>query len=535
MTGKAPSQSVEPAVDVRTFVGFTIMCVAMFLAILDVQIVATSLPTIQQALGIAPDQMSWVQTAYLIAEVVAIPLTGFLTRLVGMRLLFGVAVLAFSVASLGCAASSGFDDLIAWRVVQGFFGGMLIPAVFASVFLFFPVRLQSVATTIAGVLAVLAPTAGPIASGWITATYSWHWLFLVNVAPGMIAGICGFALHPREKPDGSAWKRFDLLSLLLLATCLAALEIGLKEGPHRGWLSPVVIMLLCWTAIAGAVLARRAARAGQPLIDVTLFGHRDFALGAMLSFVLGIGLYGSVYLMPVFLAYVRGHGALEIGKIMLVTGFAQLVTAPVAVALERRLDGRLLTAFGFALFALGLGLSARQTIDTDFHEMFWPQVLRGAAIMFCLLPPTRLALGQIPPERVPDASALFNLMRNLGGAVGLALIDTVIYGLAATHSAAILSRLQAGDVTTATAIGVPPAMIAPGPAALNDPAVRSLLAPLIEKAAFTETTNLAWILIAFLSLVSMAALPFILGGKAPEPQRAMQRIKGLGKIAEGVE
>jgi DHA2 family multidrug resistance protein len=255
----------------------------------------------------------------------------------------------------------------------------------------------------------------------------------------------------------------------------------------------------------------------------------------MLSFVLGIGLYGSVYLMPVFLAYVRGYGALEIGKIMLVTGVAQLVTAPVAVALERRLDGRLLTAFGFALFALGLALSARQTIATDFDEMFWPQLLRGAAIMFCLLPPTRLALGQIAPERVPDASALFNLVRNLGGAIGLALIDTVIYGLAAEHGAAILSRLQAGDTMTAAAIGVSPAMIAAGPAALGDPAVRSLLAPLIEKAAFTETTNLAWMLIATLSLVSMAALPFIVGGEVSEKQRAVQRTKELEKIADGVE
>ena len=535
MTGETPLQSVEPGVGPRIFVGFTIMCVGMFMAILDVQIVATSLPTIQQALGIAPDQMSWVQTAYLIAEVVAIPLTAFLTRLLGMRLLFSAAVLAFSVASLGCAASSGFAGLIAWRVVQGFSGGMLIPAVFASVFLFFPVRLQGFATMIAGVLAVLAPTAGPVAGGWITQTYSWHWLFLVNVAPGMAAGVFGLALLPREKPDGSAWKRFDLPSLLLLATCLAALEIALKEAPHRGWISPVVIMLLCWTAVAGAVLVPRAAQAEQPLVDIRLFAHRDFALGAMLSFVLGIGLYGSVYLMPVFLAYVRGYGALEIGKIMLVTGVAQLVTAPVAVALERRLDGRLLTAFGFALFALGLALSARQTIASDFDEMFWPQLLRGAAIMFCLLPPTRLALGQIPPERVPDASALFNLMRNLGGAIGLALIDTVIYGLAAAHGAAILSRLQAGDVTTADAIGVPPAMMAAGPAALNDPAVRSLLAPLIEKAAFTETTNLAWMLIAVLSLVSIAALPFILGGKAPEQQPAVQRTKELEKVADSIE
>jgi len=512
-------------VGVRTIAGFTTMCVGMFMAILDVQIVATALPTIQQALGIEPDQMSWVQTAYLIAEVVAIPLTGFLTRLLSMRWLFSGAVLVFSGASLGCAASSGFAELIAWRVVQGFSGGMLIPAVFAAVFLVFPVRLQGLATTIAGVLAVLAPTIGPVVGGWITQTYSWHWLFLVNVGPGVVAGLCGLALLDRDKADRSAWKRFDLLSLACLATSLAALEIALKEAPDRGWLSPMVLGLLGWTLCAGSVLVYRATQSSQPLVDITLLTDRNFALGSALSFVLGIGLYGSVYLMPVFLAYVRGHGALAIGEIMLVTGIAQLLTAPVAVALERRIDGRLLTAFGFALFALGLGLSARQTIDTDFDEMFWPQVLRGVAIMFCLLPPTRLALGQIAPERVPDASALFNLMRNLGGAIGLALIDTVIYGMAAAHGAAIFSRLEAGDAATADAVGIPPALLAAGPAALNDPATRSMLNTLVERAAFVETTNLAWALIAALSLASLALLPFIrshTAGSQPSRQAVSQ-------------
>jgi MFS transporter, DHA2 family, multidrug resistance protein len=145
-----------------------------------------------------------------------------------------------------------------------------------------------------------------------------------------------------------------------------------------------------------------------------------------LSFVLGVGLFGSVYLMPVFLAFVRGHNALEIGAIMLVTGVTQLMTAPIAVALEQRVEARLLTSLGFGLFGVGLGLSGMQTPETDFNAMFWPQVIRGLGIMFCLLPPTRLSLGHLAASRVPDASGLFNLMRNLGGAIGLAMIDTVI-------------------------------------------------------------------------------------------------------------
>ena len=514
MTGYPVGQSHEPMMGARTLAGFAVMCCGMFMAILDVQIVATSLPTIQKAMDIPPDQMSWIQTAYLIAEIVSIPLTGFLTRLLGMRWLFSGAILVFSLASLGCAASPGFVELITWRVVQGFSGGMLIPAVFASVFLFFPVRLQGIATTMAGTLAVLAPTVGPITGGWITDTYSWHWLFLVNVGPGLIAVLLGLVWLPRAVPDWRLLRQFDLLSLLFLATGLAALEIALKQAPHDGWLSPLVIALLTWLTLASVILLRRATASERPLIDFRLLTDPNFAIGSILSFILGFGLYGSVYLMPVFLATVRGHDALAIGKIMLVTGAAQLLTAPVAVALERRFDARLLTAFGFALLAFGLGLSARETIHTDFQEMFWPQVMRGVAIMFCLLPPTRLALGHLPPERVPDASALFNLTRNLGGAIGLALIDTIIYGLAPAHGNAILAHLQAGDLATAAAIGIPPAMMTAGPAALGDPSVRALVAPLIDKAAFAETSNLAWALIAAVSVVALTALPFIRSAKA---------------------
>ena len=186
MTTTASSHGAPPDhTSAWTWIGFATMCLGMFLAILDIQIVATSMPTIQTALRIPRDQMSWIQTAYLIAEVIAIPLTGFLTRMLGMRWLFVVSITAFSLASLGCALSGGFTALIAWRIVQGFAGGTLIPAVFAAVFILFPERRQDIATTLAGVLAVLAPTVGPVVGGWITQTFSWQWLFLVNVAPGL--------------------------------------------------------------------------------------------------------------------------------------------------------------------------------------------------------------------------------------------------------------------------------------------------------------------------------------------------------------
>jgi DHA2 family multidrug resistance protein len=260
--------------------------------------------------------------------------------------------------------------------------------------------------------------------------------------------------------------------------------------------------------MSGVAFARRSLGRRKPVVELRTLMDPIFAVGCLLSFVLGMGLFGSVYMMPVFLAYVRGHGALEIGEIMLVTGVAQLVTAPIAVALEQRLGPRLLTTVGFVLFAVGLGLSAFQTPDTDFAGMFWPQVIRGVAIMFCLLPPTRLALGHLAPADVPDASGLFNLMRNLGGAIGIAVIDSIIYGRAPGLAQAIIHQLMAGNVETAKFVGIPLTLFRnrqPGPL---DELTQAILRPMVDHAAFTQAMNDAWALIAVLTLAALLSLPF---------------------------
>ncbi len=230
------------------------------------------------------------------------------------------------------------------------------------------------------------------------------------------------------------------------------------------------------------------------MVELSTFRSRSFAIGCALSFFLGIGLFGSVYLMPVFLAYVRHHDAFEIGTIMLVTGVAQLVTAPIAGLLESRLDPRWLSAAGFGLFAVGLGCSAFESRAADFQEMFWPQVLRGVAIMFCLLPPTRLALGSLNPSQIPDASGLFNLMRNLGGAIGIALIDTILYGRTIEHADALRDRLIAGDVTAAQAIGLDLTLFTHRPPGVSDATIEAYLRPMVEQAAFALSANEAWAL-----------------------------------------
>ncbi|WP_208247508.1 DHA2 family efflux MFS transporter permease subunit (plasmid) [Rhizobium sp. T1470] len=490
------------------WVGFIAMCVGMFMAILDVQVVATSLPTIQQAINIDPDQMSWIQTVYLIAEVVAIPLTGLLTRVLTMRWLFVASIGLFVVASAGCAASSDFSELIAWRVVQGFSGGTLIPAVFSAVFILFPNERQAIATTIAGVLAVLAPTVGPIIGGWLTATYSWHWLFLINIAPGIVSALVAWRFLPLQKGDTSELRHLNGASLVMMALALTSLELGLKEAPTSGWISPYVLSLLAVSLVSGAAFASRSLGRMRPIVELRHFRDRNFLVGSALSFVLGIGLFGSVYLMPVFLAFIRGHNALEIGTTMLVTGITQLITAPIAVALEKRTDPRLLSALGFALFAIGLAMSAFQDPRSDYDAMFWPQVVRGAAIMFCLLPPTRLALGTLPAAQVPDASGLFNLMRNLGGAIGIALIDTIIYTRSEPLAQTLWDRLRAGDTAAAAFVGAPAGTIAGSAGGGFSPDTIAALDPLVQTAASVQAINEAWLIVAILTGCALLFLPF---------------------------
>jgi MFS transporter, DHA2 family, multidrug resistance protein len=499
-----------------TWLGFVLMCVGMFMAILDIQVVATSLPAIQDALAISRDAMSWIQTAYLIAEIIAIPLTGWFTRVLTLRWLFVIAISVFTLASIGCAFSGSFPTLVSFRVLQGFAGGALIPAVFSAVFLLFPIRLHPIATTMAGIVAVLAPTIGPVVGGWITETYSWHWLFLINVAPGVIAAASTPFLLPNDRPRFADLATLDGYSLALMAISLASLEIGLKQAPHDGWLSPLCALLFALSAAAATAFVVRTLKAKYPVVELSTLKNRSFAVGCALSFCLGVGLFGSVYLMPVFLAYVRRHDAFEIGTIMLVTGVSQLLAAPIAGSLESRLDPRWLSAAGFGLFTLGLGCSAFQSRIADFDEMFWPQVVRGVAIMFCLLPPTRLALGALPEAQVPDASGLFNLMRNLGGAIGIALIDTILYGRTGGHAEALRDRLIAGDITAAQAIGLDLELFTHRPPDVSDATVEAYLRPMVEKAAFALSTNEAWTLLACAALLGLLLVPFA----GPPPQSA---------------
>jgi MFS transporter, DHA2 family, multidrug resistance protein len=493
------TKTLPPPATVGLWLGYGALCLGMFMAILDIQVVVTSLSVIEDALKIGADRMSWVQTTYLIAEIISIPLTGLLIRIFTIRWLFVGAILTFTLASIGCAFSFDFNSLIFFRVLQGFAGGVLIPLVFAAIFLLFGKGLkQTIATTIGGLLAVLAPTLGPLIGGWITESYTWHWLFLINVGPGVVTLIIGSLCLPQNEQHLSLFKTLDWLSLVYVAIGLAALLVGLKEAPDQGWLAPQAFSYFVIFAICSYMAVRRPS----PAISFSLLRDRNLAYGCILSFILGIGLFGSVYLLPLFLAFVHGMGPLEIGLVILVTGVAQLVTAPFVVQIDRFVDARLLSAVGFFAFAVGLLMSGFQTINTGYDEMFWPQVVRGAFVALCILPPIRFALGFIPRPHIADASGLFNLSRNLGGAIGIALIDTIVFSRGPEHADRILDLIKLDPTKAAAILGLTADEL-PDP---QDPTGLLGIMDVIEQASITSAINEAWIVMAAITAVALVVL-----------------------------
>ncbi|HEY1638445.1 MAG TPA: DHA2 family efflux MFS transporter permease subunit [Rhizomicrobium sp.] len=496
----------DAPVPFSAWVGFVAMCAGMFMAILDIQVVASSLPNLGAALAIPQDRLSWIQTCYLISEIIAIPLTGFLTRVFTVRWLFAGATLGFTLASIGCAASPGFAALATFRTIQGFFGGALIPAVFTTVFELFPRRLHPLATAIAGTFAMVAPTIGPLVGGYLTETYSWHAIFLVNVVPGILTSVL-VALYIRiGEPDFSALKHIEYITVVLAAIFLGSLELVLKEAPKRHWHGALVYALLIVCVVSLFAAIQQCLTRAEPFVDLRRFRDRGFAVACFLSFLLGMGLYGAIYLLPLFLGFVRKHTSLEIGEIMMVAGAVELICAPVAAWLEPRVSGKALVAIGYALFGAGLLANAFCSIHTDFNELILPQVLRGAGIMFCILPSTRLALEGWPELQIPDASALFNLMRNLGGAIGIALVDTLGEQRTPVHVTHIIQRLQAGDVATAQSVGLPSALFHGHVMGPVSDLVRQMIAPMVNRAALTASFNEAWLLLGVLFLFSLPAI-----------------------------
>jgi MFS transporter, DHA2 family, multidrug resistance protein len=443
-----PVDPAEERIDPKRLLAFTFMVFGMFMSILDIQIVSASLSEIQAGLSASSEEISWIQTAYLIAEVIAIPFSGYMSRALGTRNLFAISAAGFTVASLLCGLSQSIGQLIFWRAIQGFIGAGMIPTVFASAYSAFPRSKFHIVGPVIGLVATLAPTIGPTVGGQLTDALSWHWLFFINIVPGIVVTAAALILIDFDQPEYGLLNRLDWWGLASMAGFLGSLEYVLEEGPRHEWFEDnSIVAFTIVMSVSAVVFFYRVFTVAEPIVDLRAFKDRNFALGCWFQFCAGIGLYGLTYLYPIFLAQVRGYNALMIGNTLFVTGVTQFLFSPILGQLLRRVDLRVLIFVGLMLFALGTWQMTFITRDFDFWELFVPQMLRAFGMMLAMVPANNIALGTLPPHLIKNASGLFNLNRNLGGAVGLAVINTVLNQRIDFHIARLHEAVTWGNMT----------------------------------------------------------------------------------------
>ena len=515
MTSAADTMS-----DRRKMTLFALMALGQFMALLDTQIVASSISDIQAGLAAAPDESAWVQTAYLIGEIVMIPLSGWLSRAFSTRWLFTASAAAFTLASILCGFAWDIHSMIAARALQGFVGGAMVPTVFATGFALFKGKKQAIIPTTLGLLSSLAPTIGPTLGGWITDTLSWHWLFFVNIVPGLVITFTIPFFEPIDEPDLSMLKRFDFIGLLLLSLFLGSLEYVLEEGYRWNWMDDPTIRLWAWvSALSGTLFVWRSLVHASPLVDLHALRNRTFGVASLFTFIIGFGLFGGIYVLPLFLGRVAGLDARQIGEAVFVAGLSQVLIAPLVARLSQRIDPRILLACGFPLFAYGMWLNTGVTSQWMGGEFFWPQIVRGFSILLCIVPATTLALGSLPPSQLKMSSALFNTLRNLGGAIGIACINTWLNARTNLHWHRLAEGLTAGDPRVQSWLNGASARIG---TALADPgtnATRTVaeLARVVRREAVTMAFADVFWLMTILFLAALVMLPLL---KRPVPVSA---------------
>ncbi|MEZ5994922.1 MAG: DHA2 family efflux MFS transporter permease subunit [Hyphomonadaceae bacterium] len=505
----APQDASPPLI---IWVGFLAMVFGNFMAILDIQIVASSIGAIQAGVSASRDEISWVQTAYLIAEVIGIPLSGFLGRALGTRTLFCLSALAFSFTSLMCAMSWDLSSLIVFRALQGFSGAAMIPTTMATLYIVFPRNLQVAGGAMVGMVSTLGPTLGPTLGGYVSEFLGWRALFWINLVPGLlVAAAVWNTMGSISKPQPELWKRFDFPGLIGLAVFLGAAEYVLEEGPAAEWFASSEIVLWTLVSAAGGVLFFwRAASAETPIVDLRPFRTVTFAIGAMLAFVIGLGLYATVFLTPLFLGSVRGYNSLQIGHTMFVQGLTMFFAGPAIGAFARRLqDTRLLGCAGFLLVAIGTILQSHLTAQSGFWAFAAPQAMRGAGLVMTFSAVMQPALSSLPPALVHSGSGLFNTMRNLGGAFGIAALATLQSHAYALHRQELYSAADGNNPHVRGMIEMMQAYLSQNGAA--DPERQALMyyASVLDREALVMTFNDQFLFLGVVVAISTLAMVFL--------------------------
>jgi DHA2 family multidrug resistance protein len=441
----APQAEWRPSVN-PWIVAASVM-LATFMEVLDTSVANVALPHISGNLSATTEESTWVLTSYLVSNAIILPATNWLARYFGRKRFLIVCIIIFTAASALCGAATSLGMLIFARVMQGAGGGALQPIAQSVLLESFPPERRGQAMAVFGLGIVVAPIIGPTLGGWITDNYSWRWIFYINVPVGALAVFMAktFVEDPpyiRAQRPG----RIDYVGFGLMALGLAALQLILDLGQQEDWFESAFILRTAVLAVAALVaFVVWELRSDEPIVNLRVLGNRNFAVGVMLITVMGVVLYGSIALLPLFLQTLMGYPATASGMAVSPRGFGSILSMLVVGRLVGRVDGRWLIMFGFAVLAYSTWMLAGLNLDIAMSNVVWPNIVSGCAMGFIFVPLTTMAMGTLPNEQLGNASGVYNLMRNTGGSIGIAAMTTMLARSAQTHQTNIAAHMTAYD------------------------------------------------------------------------------------------
>jgi DHA2 family multidrug resistance protein len=421
---------------------------AAVLELIDTSIVNVAIPHMMGNLGATLDEISWVSTGYIIANVIVIPLSSWLSGYFGRKRYLTGSILVFVAASFFCGSAGSLGGLIFWRVVQGLGGGALLSTAQSTLFEAFPPREVGVGQAMFGVGVMVGPTVGPTLGGYIVDNLSWPWIFYINVPLGIVAAFMVWTyVHDSEHQERSS--TIDGTGILLLAIAVGSLQWMLERGERYDWFDSRFVTILGITSLVSFVLLIwRELTIDEPVINLRVLLNRQLAGGVAIGAFLGLALYGSVFVLPVFLQGLHGWTANQTGMVILPGAIASAVTMAVVGRNSARLDARVTVPIGAALFFYSMWKLSLLTFDAGAYDLFWPLVSRGVGLGLIFVPLTGATMAELKPNELAQGTGMFNLTRQLGGSLGIAIMATLLSRFTAQSRALLTEHIVNGDPTT---------------------------------------------------------------------------------------
>jgi DHA2 family multidrug resistance protein len=440
---------------------------ASILEILDTSIVNVAIPHMMGTLGATLDEIAWVSTGYIVANVIVLPITGWLSAYFGRQRYFAGSIALFTVASFFCGNSHTLNELVMWRIIQGLGGGALLSTSQAILYEVFPPSEYGQAMAIFGVGVMVGPTLGPTLGGYITDTFSWPWIFYINLPFGVGAFLLSLA-YVKNSRFAQKVGDTDWTGLLLLAVGIGTLQTMLERGERQDWFASREIVAYAIVSVTSLVtFVWHELTTEHPVIDLRILGNRQFGTGAVLGGILGVCLYATVFVLPVYLQQLQHFTANQTGLVILPGALASAVTMVVMARSLGKVDARFVASAGAALFAVAMWQWSHFTTQSGYDDYFWPLIMRGVALGLVFVPLNNLAMMELPMAKIAPATGLYNLMRQLGGSVGIALSATFVARYGAENRAALAEHVSLyNPVTAARFDGIVRSMVAKGDALL---------------------------------------------------------------------